>query len=207
MADKFSAQWWNDQASTTRLTKAVIESLTGQDYATRWNSDGSIASFWYTDVIARAPGFATAGLLLDPGSGQGTRDVMANVGSPNWGDWAFFKSPVGNVAPGATDAYNPTLSEVYTPPAISGPLPVNPTTAITGTPSALPPTVVDVTKNLSNTSGATQAPTLTVDPSTAKSKTPTPTSLLPTDEEGKRRMLFAAVALVVLAVVLYQARK
>lgn len=135
MAERFSAQWWNDTAlAAGGLTKSAIEGLTGLTFRTVWNPDGTIASFWYSDVAARAPGFATAGLLLSPGAGQAGQDVMEHIGDPNWGDWSVFVSPVGVVAPGANAAYEPVLSATAPAPSTtttfagSDPVPPSPST-------------------------------------------------------------------------------
>jgi hypothetical protein len=162
MADRFSAQWWNDQAKASGgLTKGAVEALTGMAFQTKWNPDGSIAFFWYNDVIDRAPGFAGAGLLLNPGAGQGSRDVMQFVGDPNWGDWSYFTSPVGYVAPGATTAYTPTLSPTYNEPApTSEPVPG---TSGQSAPSAPPDELVSFTPTL-NLVAPSVNPTETISP-------------------------------------------
>jgi len=131
MADRYSAQWWNDQARAAGgLYKADIERLTGMTFPTVWSAAppgawdfGTILVPWYLDVRNRAPGFAQSGLLLSPGAGQGSLSAEDHIGNSEWPMWVLFVSPVGYVAPGANAPWNPPLSPVYTPPATS--LPAN----------------------------------------------------------------------------------
>ncbi len=142
MADKFSAQWWNDQAAAAGgLDKAAVESLTGQSFPVVWNTDGTIPwdKAWPKQAELTAPGLAGAGLLLSPtpmpaGYPYPTADLAFAARDPNWGGWARLVTAVGNVAPGTTIAYAPNLSPTYTPPAAElSPLGTAPTTTPTST--------------------------------------------------------------------------
>ena len=118
--DQYSAAWWNQQAQGAgKLWKSDIERLTGQTFNTipQNLADGTIIP-WYLRVTHEAQGFSGSGLLL------AFAGVAVPPGKPiaedpaawaNWPDTAYFVSPVGNVAPGTTVAYQPELQAEYTP--------------------------------------------------------------------------------------------
>jgi hypothetical protein len=125
MADQFSAEWWNEQASALGgLTRDEIIALSGVTVSTVWNPDGTIAIFWYKDAENRVPGLRDAGLALGEASAPAGFDVHTVIGSPDYPSWAYFVSQVGFVAPGATAPWQPTLAPTYTAPVAStGPTP------------------------------------------------------------------------------------
>lgn len=149
MADKFSAQWWNDEAQArgNKLFKSDIESLGGVMLATEWSTSppgaydyGSVVNFWYSPTVIQAvPGFAAAKLQLGQASPPPGYDPNVPSFSPNFPDWAYFMSPVGYVAPGATAPYQPSLSTVYVAPPPTLPPPVTPPTDNTTTQIPIPP--------------------------------------------------------------------
>ena len=116
MADKYSAQWWNDQAKAAgQLTKSAIENLTGMTFNTV-SQDSNLGTVvpWYSRVRDLAPGFAASGLLLQAqGPAPATPSGTAATNPSGWADWPnnmVYVSPVGYVAPGTVTAYNPTLT-------------------------------------------------------------------------------------------------
>lgn len=123
MADKYSAQWWNDQARASgSLTKSAIESLTGMSFNTV-SQDSNLGTIvpWYKRVIDLAPGFASSGLLLNvQGAATPTPSGTAATNPAEWANWPtnyVFVSPVGYVAPGTSVAYNPTLTATAAAPS------------------------------------------------------------------------------------------
>jgi hypothetical protein len=134
MADKYSPLWWNQQASVP-LTRDIIQQLTGMMFSTKWNADKTVDYFWYTDVRNRAPGFAAAGLLIDPGAAA--HDVTPFIGAADYPNWVTFVSAVGFVAPGANAPWTPALDG--TAPTVQGPIAPAPTTAVGGGPLSVPP--------------------------------------------------------------------
>lgn len=150
MSDKFSAAWWNEQAiASGGLDKAAVEGLAGMAFPVIWNADGTIDwdKVWPKNAMLGAPGLGSSGLLLSPtpqpaGYPYKTAEEAFAAKDPNWGGWNRLVSPVGTVAPGATDEYNPTLSTTYTPPSGAGepdPWQVTaPDQPTTGTPVVLP---------------------------------------------------------------------
>jgi hypothetical protein len=111
MAERFSAQWWNDQAASLGgLGRDDIIALSGVNIGTVWNPDGTVAVFWYKDAANRVPGFADAHLALADVSQPAGFDVHSAVGSPDYPGWAYFVSTTGYVAPGASAPYTPVYS-------------------------------------------------------------------------------------------------
>lgn len=198
MADKFSPQWWHDQAAArgNRLTKADIEQLSGVSLATVWNADGSVVRFWNQPASTSAvPGFSNSGLLL---AGQAPAGATIDVGDPDYPRWNYFTSPVGYVAPGANAPYEPELSPVYTPPpTVSGSIPPGPTSTID--PDA--PTTIPVNPNITvlppttatGGSGSSGSVIPQLSPADTTPTTATPVATAP----NNNMMIFAAVAAIV----------
>lgn len=134
--DKYSPLWWNQQASVA-LTRDTIQQLTGMMFSTKWNADNTVEYFWYNDVRNRAPGFAAAGLLIDPGQGP-PRDVTPFIGAADYPNWVTFVSAQGYVAPGATSPWTPAL-DASGPAPVQGPIAPAPSTPVGGGPLTAPP--------------------------------------------------------------------
>lgn len=126
--EKYSPEFWNQQASSDCLTRDLIQLITGMTFSTKWNADKTVDYFWYKDVANRAPGFAAAGLLLDPGVAP--KDVTPFIGAADYPNWVCFRSANGFIAPGATSAWGPT---------VQGPIPPAPSTPAGVGPSTVPP--------------------------------------------------------------------
>lgn len=115
--------------------------------------------------------------------------------------------------PGEVQTPEGVIGPEYIPPTISGPIPPSPsTTGISGTTTIQPPEVVTVSQSPSATQTAmpggtaqTQPPTVTVVPSPATSPMPQPTSTLQAPKPDM--MIWVIVGAIVLAVVVYAARK
>jgi len=163
--DKYSPLWWNQQASVP-LTKDLIQQLTGLQFSTKWNADKTVEYFWYTDVRNRAPGFAAAGLLIDPGP-TAPHDVTPFIGSADFPNWVTFVSAQGFVAPGANVPW--TASQDGSFPAVQGPIAPAPTT-----PAGVGPTSVPPASATPPVHGSPTAPVTTVLPHEQAPPQPTP---------------------------------
>ena len=147
LAEKFSAQWWNEQAQASGgLNKAAVERLAGITFPVVWNPDGTIPwnKAWPKQAFLNAPGLGDSGLLLSsapmPASYPYKNAEQAfAAGDPDWGGWSLLVSPVGRIAPGATAEWQPDLSPVYTPPpTISGSIPPGPSSPTGDGPTTMP---------------------------------------------------------------------
>jgi hypothetical protein len=122
MSDRFSAAWWNEQAqSAGKLYRKDIESLTGLQFRNVFADPNDptrgFISNWHQDVRARAPGFADAGLALGVSTPEPYPPLTDIEAQLTWPEATFYVSQVGFVAPGATGAWNPILSDVYVEPS------------------------------------------------------------------------------------------
>lgn len=212
--DYWNVRYLNQLASNEEMARLAQDVLTpgvGYPYSifhlnsmTQMEKDGTLDAYLSSFRDPNLAGYLAAALGRNfVGAPQTPTDLTIGLQPPTWNPTSVGQSLPNASAPVQTP---------YEPPAISGPLPPAPTsTGISGPAAVQPPIVTGAAPSPSTSqtiptgTATTQPPTVTAVPNPSVAPMPTPTSLL--TSQPPNVWLLVGAGVLVLAVVIYAARK